>query len=147
MISKIDIYIVIWATLYNFSRTFSFYCLLIAFQYCKKVLWINVNPCIVFGNIFVHIWTSGIVFDDSFCWILSIVSNIIIHHHYDMIIINTMFMEYLICMAHISLMPVVVPPLGSCNQHCPLLLGLFHCVHIGCCCATTVSKKQQGTKS
>ena len=67
----------------------------------------------------VHISSIGMV--DYFPWsgVLYVVGNIIVHHHNDMIIRNTMVMSYLVGMTNICLVTIVIPPIAASNKENP----------------------------
>lgn len=54
-------------------------------------------------------------------YLLWIVCNIIIHHHDDVGIRNTILMQDLIGMANIWLMSIVIIAIGTSNEYCPVL--------------------------
>jgi len=68
--------------------------------------------------------------DGAWIWILQIMCNIIIHEHNSVLILQASFLQYLVCVAHISLIVVVSVTSWSCKKHVPSnspqASGFFH---------------------
>ncbi len=51
----------------------------------------------------VDITTFRVVDDSAWVWIFWVMCNIVIHEHNDVLILQASFLQYLVCVAHISL--------------------------------------------
>ena len=81
----------------------------------------NTSTNIVLWYSMVDIGTIGMVDDFSWCWILNVVSNVVIHHDNDVIIWNTMGSNNLVGVTNICLMAVVEPSIAASHKEDPQL--------------------------
>ena len=88
-------------------------------MYLEEDIWPNTSTNIVLWNSMVNICPVGMVDDFPWCWVLNIVSNIIVHHDNDVVIRDTVGMNDLVGVADIGLVTIVIPSIATSNKENP----------------------------
>lgn len=97
--------------------------LLLAGNNGQEVLCGHGIASVVLGHASVHIRAVRLVDDVALVGVLAAVGDVVVHHHNNVRVRNTMCMQHLICVAHISLMAVVEVAVGTSNHHGPVGTG------------------------
>lgn len=109
MVGEVDEHVILGAALQDFPGSDALHCFCIASQHSKEILWGNILSGVVLRDSLIDIRAIGPVDHNSWSGIIFRVSNVVVHHHNDLLVGNPIPVNDLVGMARICLVPIIIP--------------------------------------